>query len=139
MSPLAARLNWTHGLCTAGYTSAIGQILPIVLSPLVGALVDLYGYRMHYVTATGVIYVLVYVLLQFTQVHPLVPLIVSSFSLSFNALPFLASIPLLVPDQKLFGTCFGLWYSFQQAGQVITDIAAGAIQDATPGGSSVSQ
>ena len=61
-------------------------------------------------------------------------LITSSVALSMNALPFLVSIPLLVPDQKLFGTAFGLWYAFQQAGQVITDVSAGAIQDRTPGG-----
>ena len=57
----------------AGYTSAVGQIVPIFLTPTLGLIIDRFGRRMHYVTATGVIYVLVLVLLQFTQVHPLFP------------------------------------------------------------------
>jgi hypothetical protein len=35
--------------------------------------------------------------------------ILSSLALSTNALPFLASIPLLVPDQAHIGTAFGIW------------------------------
>lgn len=58
--------------------------------------------------------------------------IFGSLALSFNALPFIASIPLLVPERHL-GTAFGIWKAFNNAGSVTMDVSTGAIQDQTEG------
>lgn len=61
------------------------------------------------------LYVIVFSLIGLTKVHPLVPIIISSFALSTNAVTFLASIPVLVGNDRLIGTAFGVWKSFVSA------------------------
>ncbi|GEM07226.1 MFS transporter [Rhodotorula toruloides] len=97
----------------AGYTSAIGQS----------------ERNLHWVTWTASLYVVVFALLAYTTVHPLVPSILGSLALATNVLPCIASIPLLVPDQARLGTAFGVYKSLNSCGSVIVTVAAGAIQD----------
>nr|GAT50931.1 MFS transporter [Mycena chlorophos] len=118
----------------AGYTSSLSQIIPIFVTPCVGALFDRFGRRMYYVSATAVLWVLVYVLMGFTSVNPIVPTILHSVALSFSAIPFIVSIPLLAPSQAYLGTAFGVWKAFTNAGSVIMTVSTGAIQDLTPTG-----
>jgi hypothetical protein len=54
----------------------------------------------------------VFALIGLTTVHPLGPIILSSFALSFNVIPFLASIPLMINDPTMMGTAYGVWTSF---------------------------
>jgi len=119
---------------TAGYTSGTNQIIPIFLTPFLGFIFDRYGRRMYFVSATAALWVLVFALMGFTTVHALVPMVLSSVALAFNALPFIASIPLLVPNQATIGTAFGIWKSLNNAGSVIMDVSTGAIQDQSPTG-----
>ncbi|KAG8362478.1 hypothetical protein FVEN_g45 [Fusarium venenatum] len=51
-----------------------------------------------------------------------------------NALPFPASIPLIVPNQIELGLVFGIWKAFNNSGSVIVDMIAGRLQDITPDG-----
>ncbi|KAK7040120.1 hypothetical protein VNI00_009925 [Paramarasmius palmivorus] len=118
----------------SGYTSSLSQVMPIVLTPALGHFFDCFGRRMWFVSGTAALYILVFSLLAFTSVHPLAPVLLSSLALSFNALPFIAAIPLLVPDQAHIGTAFGIWKAFNNAGSVIMDVSTGAIQDLTPTG-----
>ncbi|KAJ6491490.1 hypothetical protein DFH09DRAFT_1453397 [Mycena vulgaris] len=67
-----------------------------ILYPCVGPLFDRYGRRVYCVSATALLWILVYSLMGFTQVHPMVPAILGSFALSFNAIPFIAAIPATV-------------------------------------------
>jgi hypothetical protein len=73
--------------------------------------------------------VVVFALLGLTQVHPLIPIILGSFALSTYALPFSASIPVMVGDSALLGTAIGIWKAFGNGGIIVFDVAAGAIQD----------
>lgn len=57
----------------AGYQSSVNQVIPIVLTPLLGGFFDRYGRRMYFVSATAALWVLVFSLLAFTRVHALVP------------------------------------------------------------------
>lgn len=118
----------------AGYASSVGQIPPIVLTPLLGLMFDLFGRRMYYVSGCAALWVIVFALLVFSQVNVYLPVVLGSIALSFNALPFLASIPLLVPNQTSIGTAFGIWKCFNSAGAVTMDVSFGAIQDLTPRG-----
>ena len=109
----------------AGYNSSLQGVVPIVLTPAVGAFFDRFGWRMpfgkspsrsvadvHVVSITAAIYIVVFALIGLTTVHPLVPILMSSFALSSNAITFIASIPVLVGDDALLGTAFGVWKAF---------------------------
>ncbi|GAB7333705.1 hypothetical protein MBLNU13_g05246t2 [Cladosporium sp. NU13] len=90
----------------AGYLATAQRILPIVLSPVVGWLIDLYGHRFHYVAFAPILWIIANTLIGFTNVHPLVAL------------------------AKL-GTAFGLWRAFNNSGSTIMDVVFGALQDDT--------
>ncbi|KAK7691051.1 hypothetical protein QCA50_006154 [Cerrena zonata] len=89
---------------------------------------------MVFVSFTSCIWILVYSLIAFSNVHALGVMIIASVAQSFNAMPFTCSIPLLVPDQTNIGLVFGVWKAFNNAGSVIIDIVAGRLQDITPDG-----
>ncbi|KAF9876776.1 major facilitator superfamily transporter [Colletotrichum karsti] len=118
----------------AGYTSAVQQVIPVVCAPLIGTFFDYVGYRMVFVSLTSAIWILVYCLIGFTQTNALGAMVIASVASTMNALPFLASIPLIVPNQLELGLVFGIWKVFNNSGSVIVDMIAGRLQDITPGG-----
>lgn len=83
---------------------------------------------------TSVIWITVYSLIGFTTVNALGVMVIASLGSAFNALPFLVSIPLLVPDQLELGFALGLWKNFNNCSSVIVDMVTGKLQDDTPGG-----
>lgn len=60
--------------------------------------------------------------------------LLGSFALAFNILPWITMIPLIVADQSNLGTAFGIYKALNNCGTVIMDVGAGAIQDHTPTG-----
>ncbi|KDN50038.1 hypothetical protein RSAG8_01374, partial [Rhizoctonia solani AG-8 WAC10335] len=110
------------------------QVIPIFLSPFLGAFFDRYGRRMLFISITSCIWIMVFAVLGFSTVNALFPMVFSSVALSFNAMPFVCSVPILVASQDQIGTGYGLYKAFNNAGSVIIDVAAGAIQDKTTGG-----
>lgn len=118
----------------AGYTSAVQQVIPVVCAPLVGSFFDFFGYRMVFVSITSAIWILVYCLIGFSQTNALGAMVIASVASTMNALPFLASIPLMAPMQIELGLIFGIWKAFNNSGSVVVDMVAGRLQDITPGG-----
>ncbi|BEJ15699.1 hypothetical protein CspHIS471_0503040 [Cutaneotrichosporon sp. HIS471] len=117
----------------AGYNAALQTVIPIILTPVTGLFFDKIGWRMVFVTTTSLIWLLVWGLAGFTKINFLAPVLVSSFAYVTNLIPFMATVPILLPSNELMGTAFGVWQSFQNAGTLIMDVASGAIQDKTPG------
>jgi hypothetical protein len=70
---------------------------------------------MAFVSLGGALYVAVFVLIGLTTVNPLGPIVLSSFALSFNVIPFIGSIPILINDESLMGTGYGVWSAFVSA------------------------
>ncbi|KLO82675.1 uncharacterized protein LW93_9879 [Fusarium fujikuroi] len=103
----------------AGYLSTAQRILPIVLSPALGLVIDKYGHRFHYVAASPILWIIACSLLGFTDVHPTVALVFSSLAGVINSMPLQICIPLLVADQTKIGTAFGM------------DVIFGVLQDGT--------
>lgn len=118
----------------AGYTSAMQQVIPIVCTPLIGSFFDYFGRRMMVVSLTSAVWILVYCLIGFTKTNALGTMVIASLGSALNALPFLVSIPLMVPSQIELGLVFGIWKAFNNSGSVIVDMIAGVLQDTTPGG-----
>ncbi|KXH56596.1 hypothetical protein CSAL01_03430 [Colletotrichum salicis] len=107
----------TRGSTTqlAGYTSAVQQVIPVICAPLIGSYFDFFSHRMVFTNALG-------------------SMVIAPVASTMNALPFLESIPLIVPDQLELGLVFGIWKVFNNAGSVIVDMVAGRLQDITPAG-----
>jgi hypothetical protein len=103
----------------AGYLATAQRILPIVLSPVVGRLIDVYGHRFHYVAFAPILWIIANTLIGFTDIHPLVALVFSSLAGVINSMPLQICIPLLVADQAKLGTAFGLWRAFNNSGSTI--------------------
>lgn len=119
---------------TAGFLSTGRKVLPILLSPLVGALVDRYGHRFHLVALAPVLWIVACALLGWADhVHPLAALVFASLASVINAMPLQICIPLLVADQNKLGTAFGLWRAFNNSGSTIMDVVFGVLQDNTAG------
>jgi len=53
----------------AGYLSTAQRILPIVLSPVLGWVIDKYGHRFHYVALAPILWIIANTLIGFTDVH----------------------------------------------------------------------
>jgi len=104
----------TRGTSTlaAGYNASLQNVVTIVMVPCLGLFFDRYGWRMPFVSVGAALYMVVFALIGLTKVHPLGPVILSSFALSFNVLPFISSIPILINDESLMGTAYGVWSSF---------------------------
>ncbi|WVQ84824.1 hypothetical protein IAT38_006981 [Cryptococcus sp. DSM 104549] len=136
-SNLADIQTYTRGTSklAAGYNSSLQGVIPIVLTPVVGLFFDRVGWRMPFVSWTAALYIIVFALIGLTTVHPLAPILISSFALSSNALTFIAAIPVLVGDDALLGTALGIWKAFQNGNSITLDVAAGAIQDRSTSGS----
>lgn len=121
----------------AGYLSTAQEILPIVLSPVVGLAIDKYGHRFHYVAAAPILWVIACSILGYTDAHPLSALVFSSLAGVINSMPLQICIPLLVADQAKIGTAFGVWRAFNNSGSTIMEIAFGVLQDCEFGESSL--
>lgn len=120
---------------TAGFIATGQKVLPILLSPLVGACVDRYGHRFHLVAIAPLLWITACALLGWAKnVHPLVALVFASLAGTINAMPLQICIPLLVGDQNKLGTAFGVWRAFNNCGSTIMDVVFGVLQDGTEGG-----
>ncbi|KAL3422331.1 major facilitator superfamily transporter [Phlyctema vagabunda] len=116
----------------SAYLSSADYVLPIVLSPVVGLLIDRYGHRFHYVALAPIFWIICCSLLGFTDLHPLVALVFSSLAGTINSMPLQICIPLLLGgDQGKIGTAFGVWRAFNNSGSTIMDIVFGVLQDGT--------
>lgn len=113
----------------AAYLASADDILPILLSPILGYVIDRWGHRFHYVALAPIFWIICCSLLGFTNVHPLIALVFSSLAGVINAMPLQICIPLLLRDQSKIGTAFGVWRAFNNAGSTIMDIAFGLLQD----------
>lgn len=118
----------------AGYTSAVQQVIPVIGAPLIGMYFDFFGHRMVFVSLTSAIWILVYSLIGYTKTNALGAMVIASVGSTMNALPFIASIPLMLPDQLELGLVLGIWKAFNNSASVIVDMIAGRLQDITPGG-----
>ncbi|TXT11548.1 uncharacterized protein COLE_01958 [Cutaneotrichosporon oleaginosum] len=132
LTDIQERTRGTTAL-TGGYYSSLLNVIVIVVVPLLGMFFDKVGWRMPFVSFGAAIYVVAFALIGLTKVNAIAPILLASFGLSLNVLPWIASFPILVPDPTLIGTAYGLFSSLIACNNVILEVACGAIQDATPG------
>ncbi|KAM0752326.1 MFS general substrate transporter [Meredithblackwellia eburnea MCA 4105] len=115
----------------SAYTANAKNVFPLVLAPLMGLAVDRWGKRLHLITIAPLLWITACAVIGWSDVHPLLPVIISSLASAFNAFPFQITIPLLLRDQDKLGTAFGVWRCFNNSGGTIMGIVYGIVQDRT--------
>ncbi|ORY80661.1 major facilitator superfamily domain-containing protein [Leucosporidium creatinivorum] len=132
----ADMITQTRGtkLSTAGWMTAVGQAPIVFLSPMIGLAIDRWGCRMHYTPLAAFLFLLCFILMQWTQVNGIAMTVIQGLAISVNVTPMTISIPLLCSSLGHVGTGEGTYQAFINSGSVIVAAAAGAIQDRTPTG-----
>ncbi|PRP86283.1 hypothetical protein PROFUN_05424 [Planoprotostelium fungivorum] len=112
----------------AAFYSGIIILASMILSPILGKFLDMVGNRPYFVVLGSCMILPAHLMLAFTQVTPLVPIIL--IGLSFSMVPgcLWPSIPLLCKAKET-ATAYGLMTAIQNAGLSLTNFAAGRIAD----------
>lgn len=110
----------------ASYIAGAVYDSSLVLSAVVGILIDFVGLRGIFAVACAVLTLPVFALLAFTFVPPLVSTLWLGITYSFAAASMWPSIPLVVPQATL-GTAMGLATSIQMIGIGISNLIVGQI------------
>ncbi|KAG1054331.1 hypothetical protein G6F43_003655 [Rhizopus delemar] len=114
----------------AGYTASASQTVPIVATPLLGILMDLYGCRIITLLISAIFLILSSVLLGWTYVSAVVGMVFYSISLAFGPISMITSIGMVLPSDYI-GTGLGMYKSSNNIGTTILDIIVGVVQDHT--------
>ncbi|KCV67742.1 hypothetical protein H696_05851 [Fonticula alba] len=124
--------RWGKSDSIAAWESSIQLAIPVVLSPVLGYMVDHFGRRSLIAIISAVVLLIGYSLVGFTCISPLVGLVLFSFSLSLGPVAMITAIPLVL-DLRLIGTALGLYKCAINIGSTLLDPIVGVIQD-THGG-----
>ncbi|CAO3583249.1 unnamed protein product [Absidia cylindrospora] len=114
----------------AGYTSSVAQIVPVVVTPFLGVLVDRVGGRMLILLLSSVFLILSAALLGWTWVDAAVGMVCYSMSLALGPIAMITSIGMILPPSYI-GTGLGIYKSSNNIGATILDIVIGIVQDKT--------
>lgn len=91
---------------TAGALMSIPDVISAVGSPLFGFLVDRVGHRGHLLPVAGILICTVHILLNFTSMHPILPLVLLGLSYALFCAVIWPCIPYLVRPNQV-GTSYG--------------------------------
>ncbi|KAG0735601.1 hypothetical protein G6F57_006793 [Rhizopus arrhizus] len=124
------QLHFGSSAVLAGYKSSASQTVPIVATPLLGILMDMYGCRIDVLLVSSIFLILSTVLLGWTYVNAVVGMVFYSISLAFGPISMITSIGMVLPSDYI-GTGLGMYKSSNNIGTTILDIVVGVVQDHT--------
>jgi len=99
----------------AGVIMSIPYFISAILSPIVGFLVDQYGYRAIVATCAPIAIIIVHTLLGFSKSNPIPPLVGQGLAYTGFASVLWPSIPLVI-EEKYIGFAFGVLTSVLNIG-----------------------
>ncbi|EQC25821.1 hypothetical protein SDRG_16336 [Saprolegnia diclina VS20] len=135
----ASYFTQVHGysIVNAGYVSSLAHVF-VIFAPLVGLVVDCVGGRIQLILCSSCLSILAYTLLVFTNINPIVPMLMISLCLSVTPTILMASIALSISKHR-FGTAFGIVEVVDALGGFVGNIAIGYILDTSGGYNAVMQ
>ena len=122
--------NILHMFSTAGGTTTIIIFASMVFAPVFGSLIDRFGRRATVMLFGSVLMVPAYLIMAFTYLPPVLPMIVLGTSFVLVPAAMWPSIPLLVEKNRV-GTAFGLTTMIQNIGLALFPWLNGMLRDAT--------
>lgn len=114
----------------AGYTASASQSVPIVATPVLGVIMDLFGLRITILLISAIFLIISCALLGWTYVNATVGMVFYSISLAFGPIGMITSIGMILPSDYI-GTGLGMYKSSNNIGTTILDIIVGVVQDNT--------
>jgi MFS family permease len=123
-----------HGISRemAGFTSSFITFASMVGTPLFGIFIDKIGKRASLMMLGSVLLIPVYLLLVYSHLHPLVPMVIMGISFSLIPAAMWPSVALIVKEKNL-GTAYGLMTMIQNIGLAGFNLLIGFANDATQG------
>ncbi|KAI9315686.1 major facilitator superfamily domain-containing protein [Dichotomocladium elegans] len=115
----------------AAATASVAQVLPVFLMPFLGICLDKYGKRTWMMIGSGVSMLMSLLVLEYTDMAPIVGMLIFSLSLSLGPVGLVSSVPIILP-LSLVGTGMGLIKSGTNIGATLFDIISGHLQDIDP-------
>ncbi|KAJ3162420.1 hypothetical protein HDU86_004901 [Geranomyces michiganensis] len=116
----------------AAYKTTISLAVPLVLYFLLGPLFERFGHRVTAIFISSGILTIFCVFIGFTDIDPIISMVLLAISIAFKGLASLTAIPLVVPSTHL-GTAFALYRCATSISSTILDLMVGKVQDNTPG------
>jgi predicted MFS family arabinose efflux permease len=123
-----------HGISRemAGFTSSFITFAAMFGTPLFGLFIDKFGRRASLMMLGSFLLIPVYLLLYYTRLHPLVPMVMMGIAFSLIPAAMWPSVALIV-EQKKLGTAYGLMTGIQNIGLAGFNLLIGFANDATGG------
>jgi len=116
----------------AGFTSSLITFAAMLGTPLFGLLIDLIGKRASLMMLGSVLLIPVYLLLIYTPLHPIVPMVFMGIAFSLIPAAMWPSVALIVRENQL-GTAYGLMTMIQNIGLAGFNLLIGFTNDITGG------
>ncbi len=122
--------KWGYSVTAAGRVTSIIIFASMILAPILGRMVDKMGRRGTLMMVGSVMLIPCYLVMGFTHVSPVAPMVVLGLAFSLVPAALWPSVPLLV-EAKSVGTAFGLLTMIQNFGLAAFPWVIGALRDAT--------
>jgi MFS family permease len=113
----------------AALYASIDALVPIFLSPIMGMIIDRFGYRLHLCAISACISGCAFWLL-WLGYQPLLPMLLLALSCSTTPTLIKSIIPTIIPCQ-IAGQAFAIFYCFESLAQGIGHMILGRIRDQT--------
>jgi MFS family permease len=123
-----------HGISRemAGFTSSFITFAAMFGTPLFGLFIDKKGHRASLMMLGSFLLIPVYLLLYYTHLHPLIPMVMMGIAFSLIPAAMWPSVALIVEQERL-GTAYGLMTGIQNIGLAGFNLLIGFANDATGG------
>lgn len=121
--------RYGYSVVKSGLVSATSHTF-VVFAPFIGLFIDQFGGRMYWIVASALLSILAYGLMIFTEVTPVVSMLLISVCLSFTPTILMAAIPSSV-SRRSFGAAFGIVEITDAVGASIGNLVIGYLRDKT--------
>ncbi|KAF4323445.1 hypothetical protein BBO99_00000024 [Phytophthora kernoviae] len=121
--------RYNYSIVKAGVVSSVSHLF-VVFAPFIGLTIDKFGGRVFLISIAAIMSVMAYVFMIFTEVNPLVSMLMISICLSFTPTILMAAIPNSV-SRKSFGTAFGIVEITDAIGATFGNLGIGFLRDET--------
>ncbi len=123
-----------HGVSRemAGFTSSFITFAAMIGTPLFGFIIDRIGKRASLMMYGSIILIPVYLMLVYTRLHPLVPMVMMGVAFSLIPAAMWPAVALIIEQNRL-GTAYGLMTMIQNIGLAGLNLLIGNVNDWTGG------
>lgn len=121
--------RYHYSIVKSGFISSLSHSM-VMFAPLIGYLIDQDGQRIAWIFLACALAILSYGLLLFTDISPIVSMVIMSICLSFTPTILMAAIPITVSTCRL-GVAFGIVEITDAIGAALGNLVIGYVRDVT--------